>query len=142
MPEFKLLTYRDNGRARAGVLCADRVYPATSLLRDRADLDASTILGLLASWDTALPAVRTALERPDVDAKPLADVTLLAPILYPGAIFCSRGNYFDHLQEMAKIAGRPAPQKKRETAEPYYVLKTSAHSVIGTGEPIHLPAFA
>ena len=40
------------------------------------------------------------------DGRPLAEVVLDAPILYPGALFCAGANYWDHLQEMAEIAAR------------------------------------
>ena len=36
----------------------------------------------------------------------LSEVVLLAPLLYPGALFCAGANYWDHLNEMAEIAKR------------------------------------
>lgn len=143
MSDYRILSYRDQSDAPcAGVLVDDLVYPATVLLGGAA-VDAASVLGLLQSWERVQETLRDALARPlpHEKARGLKDVRLLAPILYPGALFCTWGNYRDHLQEMAKLAGRtdPLPEK---APEPFFVTKTSAHSVIGTGEPIHYPAFS
>jgi 2-keto-4-pentenoate hydratase/2-oxohepta-3-ene-1,7-dioic acid hydratase in catechol pathway len=70
----------------------------------------------------------------------LADVTLDPPILYPGAVIATGGNYRDHLDEMAKRYGRPAIKRHR-VAEPFFTMKTSAHSAIGHNAPIRHPSF-
>jgi 2-keto-4-pentenoate hydratase/2-oxohepta-3-ene-1,7-dioic acid hydratase in catechol pathway len=72
---------------------------------------------------------------------PLASVTLEAPILYPAAVFATGGNYADHLDEMAKKYGRP-PLTKHKVDEPFFTLKTPAHSTIGHGAPIRHPSFS
>jgi 2-keto-4-pentenoate hydratase/2-oxohepta-3-ene-1,7-dioic acid hydratase in catechol pathway len=57
----------------------------------------------------------------------------LAPILYPGALFGATANYTDHLREM-KMGEAPDKTKTR----PCFFLKTTEHSIIGSGEPAHL----
>lgn len=142
MPEYRLASYRDAlGRSRAGAFISDRIYPVDALVPHAEDVDLTSVLGILASWDRVHGALRDAPAPSPEGGVALADAQLLAPILYPGAIFCSRGNYYDHHQEMAKIGGRAMP-KRRETAEPFFTMKTSAHSVIGSGAPIHLPSFS
>ena len=100
--EYRLLSYRDAaGIARAGVLFNDRVLPATPLLEGAPGIDSSSVLGLLQSWGEVHPRITAALGRVKPgDGRPLADVALLAPILYPGAVFCAGANYWDHMKEM------------------------------------------
>ena len=139
--EYRLLTYRDGlGKPRAGILVGDRVHDAAVLLSDSGIDEPGTTLGLLYQWDAVrsrlsalLPNVR------DEDGVPLADVPLEAPILYPGAVFASGGNYTDHLEEMARIAGRELT--KYRVDEPFFTLKTTVHSIIGDKAPIRYPKF-
>jgi len=51
-------------------------------------------------------------------ARPLSSVQLLAPILYPDAIFCAFANYTDHMQEMS---GREPPDKTK--VKPFFFVK-------------------
>jgi 2-keto-4-pentenoate hydratase/2-oxohepta-3-ene-1,7-dioic acid hydratase in catechol pathway len=65
--------------------------------------------------------------------RPLAEVKLLAPILYPGVLYCAGANYRDHLLEMT---GKSAAKEDRQ---PFFFLKTVAGTIIGPGEAIRLP---
>jgi 2-keto-4-pentenoate hydratase/2-oxohepta-3-ene-1,7-dioic acid hydratase in catechol pathway len=140
--EYRVLTYRRAGaRPMAGVLIGDRVHPASDLLGQAGDVDTSSVLGLLQSWDKATDLLRGAVERVAPErGMLLADLTLETPILYPGAVFATGGNYADHLDEMAKKYGRPA-LTRHKVAEPFFTLKTSAHSAIGHRAPIRHPQF-
>src|SRR5262245_38395538 len=95
--EYRLLTYRNGaGRPAAGVLIGDRVHPAIDLLRSADGIDATSVLGLLDAWDQVRGLLRSAVGRvAPGEGLPLADVTLEAPILYPGAVFATGGNYAD-----------------------------------------------
>ena len=140
--EYRLLTYRTNeGTPQAGILVDGRVHPAGTLLAGAGGVDSSSVLGLLQAWSAARDPLRAAAERVTPDqGLALADLTLDAPILYPGAVFATGGNYRDHLDEMASKYGRP-PISKHKVAEPFFTLKTSAHSAIGCGAPIRHPSF-
>jgi 2-keto-4-pentenoate hydratase/2-oxohepta-3-ene-1,7-dioic acid hydratase in catechol pathway len=140
---YRLLTYRAGTIPRPGVLVGGYVYPAADLLRDRdSRIDASSMLGLLQSWETVSELLPAALNgiRPS-DGIALSDVTLEAPILYPSVVLATGGNYADHLDEMAKKHNRP-PFSKYRLAEPFFTLKTAAHSIIGHGAPIRYPRFS
>ncbi len=147
MTEYRLLTYRAaKGKPAAGVLVGDRVYPAADLAG--AGVDASSVLSLLQSWDKVHPRLKKAAAKADPKRGiPLAKAELLAPLLYPTALFCAGANYWDHLEEMAR-AGAAGPKlegpyvRPQRAAEPWFFVKTSAHSVIGPGAPIHLPKFS
>lgn len=147
MTEYRLLTYRAaKGKPAAGVLVGDRVYPAADLAG--AGVDASSVLSLLQSWDKVHPRLKKAAKKADPRRGiALAKADLLAPLLYPTALFCAGANYWDHLEEMAR-AGAAGPKltgpyvRPPRPAEPWFFVKTSAHSVIGPGAPIRLPKFS
>lgn len=142
--EYRLLSYIDGGKTKAGVLVSGRVVPAASLLQG-ADVESNSVLGLLRSWDAVHPRLHAAAQKVQpADGISLADAKLQAPILYPGALFCAGANYWDHLEEMAEIAKRmtgkaPAMTKAKD---PYFFMKTTAGSIIGTGTPARLPPFS
>jgi 2-keto-4-pentenoate hydratase/2-oxohepta-3-ene-1,7-dioic acid hydratase in catechol pathway len=141
---YRLVSYTDGGAARAGVLVGERVVPAASLLSGLG-VDASSVMGLLRAWDEVHPRLHAAASKVGPgEGTPLAQVKLLAPILYPGALYCAGANYWDHLEEMAEIAKRvtgkaPAMTKPKE---PYFFMKTCAGSIIGHGTPARLPPFS
>jgi 2-keto-4-pentenoate hydratase/2-oxohepta-3-ene-1,7-dioic acid hydratase in catechol pathway len=143
-PGYRLLSYKDGATTKAGVLIGERIVPATALLKG-VDVDATTVLGLLRAWDTVHPRLHEAAQNSKAnDGLLLAQAKLDAPILYPGALFCAGANYWDHLEEMAEIAKRvtgkaPAMTKAKD---PYFFMKTTAGSIIGTGTPARLPPFS
>ncbi|MGD9925316.1 MAG: fumarylacetoacetate hydrolase family protein, partial [Pseudorhodoplanes sp.] len=140
---YRLISYvGDGGAPVAGVLIADRVVPATRILGDRF----ATVLDILRAWDETHPRLAKA-----ADDKPLAEsgtklasVKLLAPVLYPGALYCAGANYWDHLNEMAAIAKKTTGRDVHlaKPAEPWFFLKTAAGSIIGDGAPARLPGFS
>jgi len=147
MSEYRLLTYRAaKGKPAAGVLVGERIYPAADLVG--AGVDASSVLALLQSWDKVHARLKKAAAKADPRrGVALAKAELLAPLLYPTALFCAGANYWDHLEEMAR-AGAAGPKlegpyvRPQRPAEPWFFVKTSAHSVIGPGAPVHLPKFS
>jgi 2-keto-4-pentenoate hydratase/2-oxohepta-3-ene-1,7-dioic acid hydratase in catechol pathway len=142
MTEYRLLTYRDAaGRPRAGVLVGGCVYPASELLAPADSVDSFSVLGLLQSWQQVRGPLREAAARAGPErGLPLSGLALEPPILYPGAVFATGGNYADHLQEMANKYGRTLSKYKVD--EPFFTMKTSAHSAIGHGAPIRYPRFS
>jgi 2-keto-4-pentenoate hydratase/2-oxohepta-3-ene-1,7-dioic acid hydratase in catechol pathway len=141
---YRLLSYADGGKPKAGVLIGERIVPATKLLNG-VDVDATSVLGLLRAWDTVHPRLHdAALKSKADDGMPLMQAKLDAPILYPGALFCAGANYWDHLEEMAEIAKRTTGKAPSMTkaAEPWFFMKTTASSIIGTNTPARLPSFS
>ena len=147
MAEYRLVSYRDaSGATKPGVLVQDRIFaPARLLKNDAHASDTESVIGLLRHWDEVHPRLAAAAGEVDPrDGRPLADVVLDAPILYPGALFCAGANYWDHLQEMVGIAARTTgktPSLSKPT-EPWFFLKTTAGSIVGTGRPARLPGFS
>jgi 2-keto-4-pentenoate hydratase/2-oxohepta-3-ene-1,7-dioic acid hydratase in catechol pathway len=143
--EYRLLSYLDAGATKAGVLVGERILPAVSLLENAGGIDSSSVLGILRSWDSAHPRLHAAAQNVHPkDGIALAQAKLLAPVLYPGVMFCAGANYWDHLEEMAEIAKRTTGKAPSMTkgAEPWFFLKTTAGSIIGTKTPARLPSFS
>ncbi len=86
-PGYRLLSYKDGAKSKAGVLIGERIVPATALLKG-VDVDATSVLGLVRAWDTVHPRLHEAAQNSKaVDGLLLAEAQLDAPILYPGALF-------------------------------------------------------
>ena len=139
---YRLLSYRDAaGAAQAGMLVGDKVYPVAPLLSDIPN--SSSVIGLLKAWDEVHPRLEAAASKAS-GGTPLVDVALLAPVLYPGALYCAGANYWDHLEEMAEIAKKmtgKAPSMQK-AADPYFFMKNTAGAIIGHGTPARIPSFS
>jgi 2-keto-4-pentenoate hydratase/2-oxohepta-3-ene-1,7-dioic acid hydratase in catechol pathway len=77
-----------------------------------------------------------------IKAIPLGQAKLLAPVLYPSAIFCAGANYVDHMREMAAIQKiDPEPDPRSMGLKPWHFIKTSS-TVVETQSTILLPAYS
>jgi 2-keto-4-pentenoate hydratase/2-oxohepta-3-ene-1,7-dioic acid hydratase in catechol pathway len=143
---YRLVSFANGaGAPVAGVLAGERVVPAASLLQGVDGVDTSSVLGLLRSWDAVHPRLDAAAAKIGVGGgASLSDIKLLAPILYPGALYCAGANYWDHLEEMAEIAKRTTGKAPSMTKgkEPWFFMKSCAGAIIGTGTPARLPSFS
>lgn len=142
---YKLLSYRADARsARAGILVGEQVYDAA---RTTGQPAYSSVLGILADWNKArrlLAQTAKRIESGKSRAKgaPLKRTRLLAPLLYPGEIFCAGANYTDHVAEMARVQGRePEPHPRTLGLKPWHFIKTSRSSVVGPGVAAKIPAY-
>jgi 2-keto-4-pentenoate hydratase/2-oxohepta-3-ene-1,7-dioic acid hydratase in catechol pathway len=137
MAGYRLLTYfADVGAARAGILIGEQVLDLAAAAKAAGrdgGLDWTTTLAVLKNWEATRPVLDAlAAAPPDIAGRPLSSVRLMAPILYPAAIYCAAANYYDHHKEMT---GHDLDKSK---LAPYFFLKTSS-SVIGPGAEIRLP---
>ena len=90
---YRLVSYstRDDGRTRAGILFGSAVTDARTVLGP----EFCSVLAILCDWDRA--SARLHGFDGGQNAVPLDSVTLVAPLLYPGTLFCAGANYWDHL---------------------------------------------
>lgn len=143
---YRLVSYtRGGGAPDAGVLVGERVIPAATLLHGLDGVDRSSVLGLLRAWDQVHPRLHAAAHNASAtDGFSLSETRLLAPILYPGVLFCAGANYYDHLEEMAAIAERTTGKRPPiiKNPEPWFFLKTTAGTIIGPDTPARLPTFS
>src|ERR1700704_5152834 len=104
---YKLATYQTADGPRARLVGGDKMFDAARLTGKAAY---ATVIGILEDWRTAEGALRQAAAKSAksrVPGRPLKGTKLLAPVLWPGAIFCAGANYADHVAEMNKAQGRP-----------------------------------
>ena len=145
MTDYRLLNYAGpSGEARPGLSVGDSVIDleaavaALSESGQTMEFSARSTLDILEKWDAALPSletIATAMEDGHSEARPLSEVRLMAPLLYPSAIFNAAANYYAHRAEMG---GDEEPVDKTKV-KPYMFLKSPAHTVIGPGDEIRLP---
>jgi len=143
---YKLVSYRAGARnARAGVVVDDKVYDAA---RITAQASYASMLGVLADWNRAQRLLKRAATRiaggqSKAKGTALRRTRLLAPVLYPGAIFCAGANYTDHVAEMARASNRPPEADPKSLGlKPWHFIKTSRSSIVGPGTAVRIPAYA
>ena len=142
---YKLLSYQAGRTARAGVLVADTVYDAAKVTGVAGHV---SVLGVLEDWSRARRLLAQATKRLEAGRGrgkgiPLKRVKLLAPVLYPGNIYCAGANYTDHMAEMARAQGQaPGPNMKELGEKPWHFVKSSRSSVVGPGARVKLPVYS
>jgi 2-keto-4-pentenoate hydratase/2-oxohepta-3-ene-1,7-dioic acid hydratase in catechol pathway len=110
-----------NGAPRAGLLVGGRVFEAPR----------PTVQELFQL---------SSLPTPATGGTPVAEVTLHAPLLYPGAIYCAGANYADHVAEMARAQNLPPPQDPRTLGlKPWFFMKPPRACVVGPRSRVARP---
>jgi 2-keto-4-pentenoate hydratase/2-oxohepta-3-ene-1,7-dioic acid hydratase in catechol pathway len=129
------------------LLVEDRVFDLAIALEAaalRCNFQASSVFSVLNAWDLARPQIDNVVSKiiaGPIDfwgplGQPLKKVELLAPVLYPGVLYCAGANYRDHVIEMT--GKEPAENYK----EPFFFLKTVAGTIIGPDQEIRLPPYS
>ena len=142
---YKLLSYRAAQAARAGIVVGDNVHDAAKVTGVAAH---SSVIGILGDWTRAHRLLAQAARRIETGKAratgiPLKRARLLAPILYPGNIYCAGANYTDHMAEMARAQGQtPGPTMKELGEKPWHFVKSSRSSVVGPGARVRLPIYS
>ncbi len=139
MVNFRLIMYRTAHGPRAGFVVDEKVFDAAGLT---GKTSYATSLGVLEDWKNTqaiLDASFTRTRNETITSAPLDQVTLLAPVLYPSAIFCAGANYIDHMLEMAAVQKiEPDPDPHGPGRNPWHFIKAS-RSVVATQSTISLP---
>jgi 2-keto-4-pentenoate hydratase/2-oxohepta-3-ene-1,7-dioic acid hydratase in catechol pathway len=155
---YRLATYvRGDDVPRAGIVVDDALLDVTTVVAASGVKSSNTppaqVLHLLEQWPSVKPILEQVARdqrrgtgrrgRAGAAAMPVTDVRLLAPVLYPGTIFCAGANYRDHVAEMSKAMNLPAEPDPHEAGlKPWHFIKASAACVRGSGELIRLPAYS
>ncbi len=147
MLPFKLLNYLGaNEQPTAGVLVGSTVFPLSDILSSLPGQPsaARSVLDVLDDWGSYAPrvqaAAKLALER-QMPGEQLEKLHLLAPLLYPGAVYCAGANYTDHVLEMARISNLAADPDPREVGlKPWHFLKPSRSCIVASGTTIQRPS--
>ena len=142
---YKLLSFQAGRESRAGVLIGDAVYDAA---RVTGTPSYASVFGILQDWGKAKSVLTQTARRIEdgksrVKGAPLGKTRLLAPVLYPGNIYCAGANYADHMDEMAKVQNLSPRKDPHETGfKPWFFVKTSRASVVGPGSNVKLPVYS
>ncbi|HEY7972834.1 MAG TPA: fumarylacetoacetate hydrolase family protein [Xanthobacteraceae bacterium] len=123
MAGYKLATYESAQGPRAGAVINDLVYDVAALTGEP---KYASVLDVLADWDTAHKLLDAASKAPKGDGKPVKQTKLLAPVHWPGTIYCAGANYQDHAEEMWKAAGQPPQPDPHELGlKPWFFIKAA-----------------
>jgi 2,4-diketo-3-deoxy-L-fuconate hydrolase len=144
---FALARYRQGAEARLGLVAGDRIRPL-----DAHELGAPSLNAFLAQHDWSRLA---ALAGSDGPWRPLADVTLTAPV-EPRQVLQTGANYRQHVIELVAAGltntSDRTPEEAREFAakmmddraangEPYFFIGLPA-CVVGDDVPLVLPGYS
>jgi len=130
----RLVTFRMDGRPRAGVIGPDDTVSALDDLVPGAPAD---MVSVIERWDALAPQLRDpALS--GVAGIPLDRARLLAPIPRPRRnVFCVGWNYAEHFEEGRAQRGAAGAQ---EIPEHPALFTKSASAVVGPDAPVRHPA--
>jgi 2-keto-4-pentenoate hydratase/2-oxohepta-3-ene-1,7-dioic acid hydratase in catechol pathway len=138
MTSYRLLTYQSAEGPRAGIIVGETVHDLASVSK-RSDF--ATVLGVLNDWPAAarlLPELAAV-----VDGKPataLREAHILAPLLYPSAVYAAGANYRDHAINMARAHNmEPGPDPHQLDLNPWHFMK-APRCVVGTEARVALPS--
>lgn len=139
MANFVLVTYQSAKGPRSGIVVAEKIYDVAALTKKA---KYATMLDILNDWRTAHSLLRKAaasVAKGKIKGMPLARSKLLAPVLWPSAIYCAGANYSDHMMEMARLQNMPpAPDPHEVGLKPWHFIK-APRSVAADGAKIKLP---
>lgn len=133
---YKIVSYLASNQPRAGIVVDEVVFDAAALTGSNAF---GTTLDLLNDWEKAQTALESGASRAQeqkTNGTPLAKTKLLAPVLYPPAIYCAGANYTEHFNEMAAARKIESHDPERK---PWLFIKAS-RTVVETQATIPLPA--
>jgi 2,4-diketo-3-deoxy-L-fuconate hydrolase len=122
---WSLVTYDSGAGPQLGALDADGHVVAVPDA-----VSGAGVMAVIDDWDRVAAALAG---WSPAGGEPIQDARLLAPLLYPRKLICAGANYSDHLEEM-KVGEIPDP------LEPFFFLLPPTTTIVGTGEPIRIPA--
>ena len=123
MAGYKLATYESAQGPRAGAVINDLVYDVAALTSQP---KYATVLDVLDDWDAAHKLLDAAAKAPKGDGKPVKQTKFLAPLRWPGTIYCAGANYQDHAEEMWKASGQPPQPDPHELGlKPWFFIKAA-----------------
>lgn len=139
MSGYKLLTYDAGEGPRAGILLGDTVHDVAAATGQASD---ATVLGIAGDWAAARGRLEALASDPASagEGRPLGSVRLLAPLLWPGEIYCAGANYSDHVEEMARAQGLELEADPKSRGMTSWHFIKAGRSVVGTGETVTLPS--
>jgi 2-keto-4-pentenoate hydratase/2-oxohepta-3-ene-1,7-dioic acid hydratase in catechol pathway len=138
MGSLGLGTYESNDGPRGCVIVGKHLYDLADL---SGRVEFASMLRVLDDWSTHEPLIRQLVgaARPERGME-LAARKLLAPILFPPAVYCAGANYADHIANMERRLGlAPGPDPRAEGGRPFHFLKAS-RCCVGPDAIVRIPS--
>jgi 2-keto-4-pentenoate hydratase/2-oxohepta-3-ene-1,7-dioic acid hydratase in catechol pathway len=139
---YRLVTYKSGEGPRAGLVIGEEVFDAAKLTGKPAY---ASVVGILADWRFAEGVLKRAAAKAAKSRarrQPLKKTKLLAPVLYPSAIYCAGANYADHAAAMAAREGNPPPPDPHQQGQkPFHFIKAS-RTVADPGASVRLTGYS
>src|SRR5271156_1511394 len=139
---YKLATYKSSEGPRAGLVIGEEVFDAAKLTGKPAY---AKVAGILADWKSAEGALKKAAAgavKSRAKRQPLRKTKLLAPLRFPGTIYCAGANYADHAAAMAAKEGQPAPADPHEQGLKAWHFIKAARTITDPGATIKISHYA
>lgn len=139
MENYRLATYQATSGPRAALIIGQQLHDLAELA-ERPGL--CSLLAVLEDWQDNEVFVQQLAALSPPGGMPLSDVQLLAPIMYPSAVYCAGANYADHVRAMEERLGLPpGPDPRADGARPFHFLKPS-RCCVGDGASVRAPSAA
>lgn len=136
---YQLLSYQSPTGPRAGVRVQSQIYDV-AVVSGLPSL--VSVMDVLAKWEVHHPLLQEVAARigrgEAVDGR-VEGAKLLAPLLYPGDLYCTGGNYNDHGSEMEKLIGPDRIPTLKEVQDAPWFFQKSARTCVGPDAEIEMP---
>jgi 2-keto-4-pentenoate hydratase/2-oxohepta-3-ene-1,7-dioic acid hydratase in catechol pathway len=129
---WALATAKIAGKPTAGLVVDGGFAALAPPAQSDGPAPSSAVIDLFADWATQEPRL-AALAGKAGRETPLADVELLAPLLYPGKVLCAGANYYDHMAEMG------FPSVTKESQRLFFFMKPPRNAIVGPGRTVLMP---
>lgn len=129
---WSLATLEEDGRAVACLEVGGKCYRLGPTLARVGLAGIETVADLFSDWQGASAAIDKAVDCLASEDE-LVGERRLAPLMYPGKVICTGGNYFDHLEEMG-VEGAT-----KESQRLFFFLKPPRSTIVGEGSTVHMP---
>lgn len=138
MGGFRIATYASPAGPRAALILDDYLFDIEEV---SGSAELSSVLAILQNWKTSEPLLRDFANNLDRSSgRRWADVTLLAPILYPPTVYCAGANYSDHVAAVERARGLPpGPDARSDGGVPFHFLKAS-QCCVGPDASVRAPS--
>ena len=148
--KYQLFTHGPRGASYAGIVVGDAwlALAGAAGRTGQGALARSSVDDLLQQWEASQPELRRLASAVAEDAAAFGDarldsaqLTLLAPLTRPGAIYAAGANYRDHVEAMSRAFDmKLVLDPKREGIAPWHFLKAGVANLSGHRGEVKFPA--
>jgi 2-keto-4-pentenoate hydratase/2-oxohepta-3-ene-1,7-dioic acid hydratase in catechol pathway len=130
---WALATAQVAAKPAAGLVIDGRFTPLAALAQAHNVTLPSGVVDLFADWMAHESKLAALAAKAEGQGTPVAEIELLAPLLYPGKVLCAGANYYDHMAEMG------FPGVTKESQRLFFFMKPPRNAVVGPGRTVLMP---